>query len=165
MLKEVGRVAAIDHDALWVETIQRSTCGSCAAKKGCGQSLLTHLGATPVYLRVLLAGRPSTAYQVNDTVTIGIPDEIVVRGSLLIYLLPLILMLVFVGVAHTYLNNEIVSISAGFLGFIGGGLLVKWHAYHYRNDVSHQPFIVDGFEFSSLSFSTPAGVSNNHEEK
>jgi len=41
MLRESGRVVAIESDAVWVETIRSSLCGSCAAKAGCGQDYLT----------------------------------------------------------------------------------------------------------------------------
>ena len=44
MLKESGKVVSIEDDGLWVETIQQSTCGSCRAKKGCGQQLLSKIG-------------------------------------------------------------------------------------------------------------------------
>ena len=40
MLVETGRVVAVEEDSLWVETIRQSTCGSCAAQKGCGHGLL-----------------------------------------------------------------------------------------------------------------------------
>ena len=44
MLLETGRVVAVDADSVWVETIRRTTCGSCAVQKGCGHGLLNQLG-------------------------------------------------------------------------------------------------------------------------
>ena len=143
MLKEIGRVVAIEQDALWVQTIQKSTCGSCAAQKGCGQSLLSLLGVKPVYLRVLLEGRLACNYQVNDTIQLGIFDDIVVKSSLLAYLFPLISMLVFTLVAHTTVSNEITTILSAIVGGVLGGLLVRWHAKYYRNHSGYQPVIID----------------------
>ena len=37
MLEETGTVVKIEPDALWVETVQTTTCGSCSARRGCGQ--------------------------------------------------------------------------------------------------------------------------------
>ncbi|MFT5117660.1 MAG: sigma-E factor negative regulatory protein RseC, partial [Kiritimatiellia bacterium] len=88
MLEEEGRVVSIETDALWVETIQQSTCGRCAAKKGCGQSLLAKIGAKSSQLRVLIDKQDETLYQLEDSVMIGIPENVVVNGSLFVYLLP-----------------------------------------------------------------------------
>ena len=43
MLTESGRVVAVNDSTVWVETIQQSTCGQCAARKGCGQSMLSKM--------------------------------------------------------------------------------------------------------------------------
>ena len=146
MLKETGRVIAVETDAVWVETIQQSTCGSCAAKKGCGQSLLAKLSGKPAYLRVLLQGKKG--YQVNDNVTIGIPDDVIVTGSLFVYFVPLLLMIVFAGIAHTYnierqLTGELLPALAGIVGLFVGGAMVRLHAYYRRNDKRLQPVIID----------------------
>lgn len=143
MLEEIGRIVAIDNDALWVETIQKSTCGSCAARQGCGQSLLSSVGVKPAYLRVLLGGRAAESYQLNQEITLGIPNDIVVKGSFIVYLLPLVFMLVFSGIAHTYFLEESLSIVWGLMGFVIGALLVRWHARYYRNDSRHQPIIMN----------------------
>ena len=143
MLKETGRVISIKEDSLLVETIKSSTCGSCVAKKGCGQTLLQKIGAKPTYLRVPLGYNAKRLYKVDDSVTIGIPNDIIVKGSLFLYLLPLIFLLVFSGFAHTSNPNDIVSILSGMIGFSIGCLIIRWHSYHYRNDKRHQAFLVD----------------------
>lgn len=143
MLKETGRVIAVKEDSLWVETIKRSTCGSCVAEKGCGQTLLQKIGAKPTYLRIPLENNSRYQYHVNDVVAIGIPDDIIVKGSLLIYLLPLIFLLVFSGLAHTFKSNDFLSIVAGIIGFTLGCLVIRWHSYHYRNDKRHQAYLID----------------------
>ena len=84
MLKEQARIVAIDNEAVWVETIQLSTCGSCAAQKGCGQSLLASMEANPNYVRVLLPAGDTNDYQLDQSVTIGLPENIVVNTSLLL---------------------------------------------------------------------------------
>jgi sigma-E factor negative regulatory protein RseC len=143
MLKETGRVVAIEEDALWVETIQRSTCGTCAAQKGCGQTLLQSLGAKPVHLKVLLNGRKANNFELNDQVEIAIPNDVVVKNSLWIYLFPLVLLLVISGIAHTFFANELVSISFGLAGLFLGGLVIRWHANVHRDDIRQHPVLLD----------------------
>lgn len=143
MIEENGRIVAIDADALWVETIQRSTCGACVARKGCGQTLLSKLGVKPVYLRVLPSERLASAYRIGDTITIGVPDDVVVKGSLLMYMVPLLCLLVFAAIAHTYFANEAAVVLAAVTGFALGAIVIRWHAHYYRNDSRHQPVIIE----------------------
>jgi sigma-E factor negative regulatory protein RseC len=135
---------------LWVETIQQSTCGSCAAKKGCGQSLLAKIGAKSSQLRVLIDKRDETLYQLEDSVTIGIPENVVVNGSLFVYLLPLVLMIFFSGMAHTFLQSEIASLLLGLMGFVLGGLLIHWQFQHSKYDPHLQPILVYDQHFLSI---------------
>jgi sigma-E factor negative regulatory protein RseC len=142
MLKEKGRVVSIEADALWVETIQQSTCGSCAAKKGCGQSLLAKIGAKSSQLRVLIEKQDETLYQIEDSVTIGIPENVIVNGSLFVYLLPLLLMIVFSGIGHSFLQSEIASLLLGSMGFAVGGLLIFWQSQYSKHDPYLQPVLL-----------------------
>ena len=143
MLKEQARIVAIDNEAVWVETIQLSTCGSCAAKKGCGQSLLASMGAKPNYLRVLLTAGDANDYQLDQSVTIGLPENIVVNTSLLLYLLPLCLMLANSAFAHSYYESEALTIAMAVAGLVLGGMAIRFHSYKYQYDPRFQPVIVD----------------------
>lgn len=121
MIKEVVEVLDVQPEYLWVEGVQRSSCQSCAAQQGCGQRLLARYTSRPVRLRVALDGRNAAVFHVGQTVTIGIEDHAVVRGSLLMYLLPLLLLLLGVGLGDSLFANELAAISCGLLAlFIGG---------------------------------------------
>tara|TARA_R110000772_G_scaffold141114_4_gene250473 strand:- start:110307 stop:110792 length:486 start_codon:yes stop_codon:yes gene_type:complete len=145
MLIETGRVVALEADSLWVETIRRSTCGSCAAQKGCGHGLLNRIRDGQVGLVRVLPGQFSPAeYQIDDEVEIGIPDEVIVRGSLVVYMLPLLTLLAGAALAARWLPLS-PDLAAG-LGMLGGfaiGLLVvRWHAWRHRNDRRLQPVLM-----------------------
>ena len=142
MLTEQGVVVALEPNALWVETIQQSTCGSCAAKKGCGQKLLSSMGSSATQLRVLVDDQDSHRYAVGEAVTIAIPENIVVMGSLFIYLLPLLLTIVFSGFAHTFYTIESISMLAGLLGFIVGAMIIRYHSYRSQYDPHLQPIVI-----------------------
>lgn len=156
MLKEQARVVALERGAIWVETVQLSTCGSCKAKKGCGQALFAGLGAKPNYLRVLLDDNSSSHYKLNQSVTIGLPESIVVRASLFLYLLPLALMMIFAAVAQYLFTSELLTILMAVCGLLGGGLLVRFFSDKYKNDQRFQPKIV---EEESLTFKELSNVA------
>lgn len=144
MITETGRVVAIEQDGLWVETIMSSTCNSCAAEKGCGQGLIAKWGGHTTYIRVLLAGRSANSYQLNEEVTIGIPEDVIVKGSLFVYLLPLILLVGVSGLGHNLFDTEAAAVLGGGLGFALGSLLVRWRSWATRDNIRLQPQIQDG---------------------
>jgi sigma-E factor negative regulatory protein RseC len=142
MIEETGTVTAVEKNSLCVETIQLSTCGSCRARKGCGQQILSKIGVASANVKALIGKNDSSNYVVGDVVTIGIPENIVVNSSLLIYCLPLVMMMVFSGVAHTFLMNDGVMIVMGLLGLLFGGLLVRLYSKSIGNNPDYQPIVM-----------------------
>ena len=151
MLEERARIVAVDKEVVWVETIQLSTCGSCAAKKGCGQSLLASLGAKPNLLRVVLPAGNSGDYRLDQSVVIGLPENIVIKTSLLLYMLPLCSMLAGSAAAHNYFGNELLTISMALVGLFLGAMVINLYSHKYRGDPRFQPVIVDQEEVSVLN--------------
>ncbi len=143
MLTETGQIVAVEADGLWVETIQRSTCGSCAARSGCGQHLLSQLTGRNSYLWVSLQGRDAGRYRIGDTITLGVPEAVVANGSLLVYLLPLVTLLIATTLAHHWWQREPLTILAGLAGLLAGGAWVRWRAHRTRHDARLQPVLID----------------------
>lgn len=144
MITETGKVVAVENDCLWVETIQRSTCQSCAAEKGCGQSLVAKWGGHTSYLRVLLEGRSQDNYKLHDEVTIGVPEEVVANGSLFVYLVPLITLVLATLLGNALGFSEGATILTAAAGFLLGGGVVRWHSVKTRSDSRLQPVLIDG---------------------
>lgn len=138
-------MVAVDADALWVETIRQSTCGACTAQKGCGHGLLNRVGAGKRgYIRVLPGQVDPGACKVNDRVTIAIPEEVILRGSMIVYMLPLLVMLVLAGLASSLwpdVGDRAALMGAG-LGFAFGVALVRWHAWRHHDDHNLQPILL-----------------------
>ncbi len=89
MIEALGKVVGLDGGSVWVETERQSSCGSCSAK-GCGTGALARvIGARSQRVKVAngLGARE------GDTVVIGIPEDALVRGSLAVYIVPLLAML------------------------------------------------------------------------
>jgi sigma-E factor negative regulatory protein RseC len=143
MIIEIGRIVSVEPDSVWVETVQRTTCNSCRAEPGCGQSMMAKLSGHTSYLRVLLQGRDSTQYRLGDEVQIGVPEAVVANGSLFAYLLPLLSMLLFAGIAHHSITHELFTVLAAFTGLILGGIVVRLRGYQTRNNSDFQPVLVD----------------------
>lgn len=143
MITETGRIVAVEQDGLWVETIQRSTCGSCAAQKGCGQSLMSRLMGHTSYLWVLLDGRNSADYHLGEEIQIGVPETVVVRGSLFVYLVPLFAMILGAGLAEQWWASDGLSALGALVGLLAGGTLVRWRAHQTRHDPRLQPVLLD----------------------
>lgn len=143
MLSEAGRVVAIDNDYLWVETINRSACGSCVAQKGCGQSLLAKWAAKSAYMKVFLDGRDPTSFKVDDRISIGIPEDVVVKSSLVMYCLPVLMLLAGGAVGQYALASEAASITGALLGLLAGGAVVKIYSSLVSRNRRLQPVILD----------------------
>lgn len=138
MLRETGRVVALERDGVWVETIPSSLCGRCALKAGCGQGVLARAGER----RGLVLARPTPAVlvahcSVDDTVEIELPESAVVRGSLWLYGLPLLLATGAATVASS--ASEAVAVSAFIGGLALGFVLVAWHTRRPNRQAAFEP--------------------------
>ena len=156
MLLETAHVVALESDSVWVETIRQSSCGTCAAQKGCGHSLLNRISASRRnYIQVFSGALEATQCSVDDHVRISIPEQVIVRGSLVVYMLPLVSMLLGAALASTVftVNQDLFAIVGALAGFALGVGLVRWHAWRHRSDKSMQPTLVS-FVNSSVEFVT-----------
>jgi sigma-E factor negative regulatory protein RseC len=146
MLVETGRVVAVEPEALWVETIRQSTCGSCAANKGCGHGLLNRIGdGRTGYVRVLPGPTGTAGCAVDDQVRISIPEQVILRGSLVVYVLPLLFMLGGAAGADGLwpAGSQLASVFGAAVGLALGFAAVRWHAWRHRRDTALQPTLLE----------------------
>lgn len=143
MIQESATVTAVESECLWVEVIQRSTCGSCAVRQGCGQHLVAKLTGRVQQIRVLPGSASLEQISVGDQVVIEIQESVVVRGATVVYLLPLVALIA--AAAFSYFQQWPDGITALFAlaGFIVGALLVRWHSRKCSNDNSVNPVLVE----------------------
>ncbi len=160
MLKESGRVVAIDEDGLWVETLKTSTCAKCVAKSGCGQNLAAKL--IPSHNMTLIKAyfakqtdsnvkggevdKESQRWNVGDTAIIGVAENALLSAALFAYGMPLVLMII--GVLISQILPPLISSSdlqaalGAVLGLFAGGSLVKLWSNKQRNDGFFQAHVV-----------------------
>lgn len=89
MLEETARVIDVTDDLLTAETESRSGCSHCSANS-CTTSVVAKLFGVR---RNRLVMKNSLGARPGDQVVIGIPDQLLVRASLMAYLMPLLFML------------------------------------------------------------------------
>ena len=104
MIEERARVIAIEGGQLLLEAQTSSSCDACVVKQGCGTSVLSKW-----------LGRKFTRFQAPNTVNARVGDEVVVglaedamlKGSLMVYLLPLLAMIGAALVADSLISVDI----------------------------------------------------------
>jgi sigma-E factor negative regulatory protein RseC len=140
MIEEQGRVVAVEPGAVWVETLRKSTCSSCSANAGCGQGLLDKLGVSGRrgYVRAL----SDLQLAVGDAVVLGVREDLLVRGSLLVYLFPLLGLLASALLAEKLGLAEPQVILASFLGFAASWFGVRWRSVRTAGDPALQPVVL-----------------------
>jgi len=131
IIEETGRVVALDGDQAWVVTERRSACGSCAANKGCGTGIMSRAFSSGREIRIRVGNAVDAA--VGDEVVLGIDDRVLLRSSILMYLLPL-LALMLGAFAGNAINDAVRLSDTDYLS-AGTGLLAMLFAFgwlHHR---------------------------------
>lgn len=140
MIEEQGRVVAVEAGAVWVETLQKSTCSNCSVSAGCGQGLAEKIGVGRS--RGLVRALCDLHLEVGDAVIIGVRADLLVRGSLLLYLLPLLGLFFAALLAQALGASEPQIIVTGLSGLVLGWFLVRWRSRRTADDPELQPVVV-----------------------
>lgn len=140
MIEEPGRVIAVEPGAVWVETQRSSTCSGCSAKNGCGQGLMDRLGVRE--RRGLIRALSDLQLNVGDSVVIGIRERVLLRGAVLVYLFPLIVLLVSALVASELSADEPYVMLSGIAGFFVSWLFVRKRSQKTADDPGLQPVVL-----------------------
>ena len=140
MIEEQGRVVALEPGAVWVETLRKSTCSGCSAKSGCGQGLMNQLGVRE--RRGLLRAVSALPLQVGDSVIIGIREDVLLRGAVLVYLLPLLMLFAAALLAAQFALGEPLIILAGIGGFLASWLIIRMRSERTARNSELQPVVL-----------------------
>lgn len=145
MLEETAQVVQIEGTTIWVETQRRSTCSSCSAQPGCGTAVLAKvLGSRRTRVRVL----SDLDLSIGDRVVIGIHEQALVQGSLAVYAVPIVLLLLgaLIGElgAQRFLwqSAELASTALGLCGLLAGLWWLKKFTRRIGNDKRYQPSVL-----------------------
>lgn len=129
MVEQEGEVLAIQGQFAVIAPRAGSACGTCAPAQGCGVANLARLfGARQPGVRAL----NTLGARVGDRVMVSLPDDALLKSSLVVYGLPLVAMLVFAMITDVVVRWASVEdsdpwlILAAGLGFFGSVILVRF---------------------------------------
>lgn len=151
MLVENAQVIALHGEQARVRAQRGSTCGGCAVRSGCGTGALSEwFGRRASELDV----RNEVGAKVGDAVQVGIPEKVLIRGSLVVYALPLVLMILF-AIAAAWLVAEPSAMQAvnrgasdlpamlgGAVGLAIGFFIVRMQTRRVMRSQANQPTIL-----------------------
>ena len=148
MILETATVTSVEPDALWVEAVQKSACETCSAQKGCGTAVLSKLSGRTNRIRVIRNQSKEQSFEVGQQVTIAIPEDVVVLGSLGAYMVPLVASLVGLWLMG---SSDLMSVIGACLGLGLGGWAVSLYNRKLRNDPRINPVLFDADYRQSVS--------------
>ena len=148
MIEEQARVVNTEEGKVLVETQRSSTCGQCSAKSGCGSHVLQKvLGKKRNYFYV----KSNLPVDVGDLVIIGLHESALVRGSMTVYLLPIIGFIFFgllgelIGAQLSFSNSDNFSVIAAFVGLVLAGVWIRYYSGTLINNPKYQPNLLRRF--------------------
>lgn len=114
MIEEEAIVSKVKKYRVWVKTLKASSCGKCTQSSGCSTSLLEKYipkRDIPVDTDLSLAA--------GDKVLVGIDEGTLIKGSLLLYIVPLFALFIGAGTGE-FLSGFIPGLSADVVTAVSG---------------------------------------------
>lgn len=122
MIEQKATVVRSDDSTIWLKAERQSTCDKCQMKKGCGTGLLSeHVGRRFSMLTV----PNNQVVQPGQQMNVSIPEEALLHGAYMMYLLPLLFMFAAAVISRFMFANEFLEIIAGLAGLMIGFYWVK----------------------------------------
>ena len=139
MIEEEATVVAVEGDFAIINVARQSTCGQCAAAKGCGTSVFANwYGKRMNQMRVI---NPIQA-SVGDQVIVGMKEDALLKASLLIYLMPLVVMGAF-AIIGRWLAGQLFHVDVSdamlMLFAVVGLLLALYVVRQFQRRVQNNP--------------------------
>jgi len=130
MIKQRATVIEVTDDTIWLQAERQSTCSQCQIKQGCGTGMLAkHVGKR--FSKIAVNKTAETT--VGQAITIAIPEQALLQGAVMMYLLPLVLLFFFSITARLAQFGEVVEIIAG-LGGLSAGFIWVQHSLKNKKD-------------------------------
>lgn len=144
MIEEKAQVIEVKGDTLVLQAQRQSACGSCSANRGCGTSVLSKV-----------VGQKFTRFQadnninarVGDTVIVAIPEDALVKGSLVMYMVPVLAMFVTGLLADHLLEptlpyRDFFIAMTSFSGLAGGAFLARKYFSSHASAHTYTPVVL-----------------------
>ncbi|MDO8825397.1 SoxR reducing system RseC family protein [Methylophaga sp.] len=133
MIEQKAKVIRSDDSTIWLQAERQSTCDKCQVKKGCGTGLLSeHVGRRFSTISVPKKHDVQPGQQMN----VSIPEEALLHGAYMMYLLPILFMFAGAGLSRFMFANELLEIITGLAGLMLG-------FYWVKNRLKHQKIAIE----------------------
>lgn len=141
MIEEEAVVACVESGRIWVEKTRRSSCGSCT--QSCASAVVGEfMGESKIRLAVV----SPIDVQPGDRVLVGIREDALLKGSLILYLFPLAGLFAgailgkSIGLHLSSMTTDIAAIIGGLFGLIGTLAFLKFTPRLSRSEL--QPVVL-----------------------
>lgn len=86
----------------------------------------------------------AAAFRLDELVVIGIPEGLLLRGALMVYLLPLLLLLGGALLGQQFIGHSVADPAAvgGLIGLAGGFFINRWYSVRHRRDPAMHPQVL-----------------------
>jgi len=139
MIQEDAYVAEVENGRVWVEKARKSACSGCA--EACPSSLASNvLSGKSVRLSV----RTDLPLRPGDKIVIGLAEDSLAKGSVLIYLVPLVGFFTGAWLGKSIFESDLVTALAGL-----GGLTLCYLGFklvRLFDSEGYQPVILRKFD-------------------
>lgn len=139
MIEETATVLSRRGDRIRVQPERQSSCGHCAARSGCGTAVLSrYLGRREAPLELV----DETGAQPGERIRLGISESALLRGSLTVYMVPLLTLGGGGLLAESLGAGDGATAGAGLFGLFLGFLWVAWRNRRLTSDPRYRPVVL-----------------------
>ena len=145
MIEERALVTSCKGDLAQIETLRTTACGHCQSSSACGTSLLSRFFG---YRKISVSALNPIDARPGDEVVVGVRESLLMRASLLFYLLPILLLIFFAGLGqwitqhYSLVAAEPAAVVAGLLGLSIGLRVARRNALLMHNEKRNQAVIL-----------------------
>lgn len=127
MLEMRAIVIEVQGEEASVRPMESGGCGHCDSEGGCGSGALTKLFCSNKPRQFKVDNRIRA--RVGDEVQVSIPDGVLLRGAMKMYVLPLLLLLaggvVGVALAGENASRDAYAVAGAIIGLVAGFIVAK----------------------------------------
>lgn len=130
MIREVGEVRAVAGSFASIAAERKTSCDVCELKTACGVALLGNLFGRPT---ATVRALNLADADIGDRVEIAFDERQLLRGSVAVYIMPLLCMMGCALAAQKLLGStDSTTALAGFAGLIAGFVLLRYRVSAIR---------------------------------
>lgn len=139
MVEESGIILSVSQGLAEVETVRTSSCTACQAKSACGHHAIAKVSSSN---RMRMMVTDTFDSQVGQEVVVGIPEDTLLKASVLMYLVPLLGLVLGATLPGTVNENPIFAALGSVMGLGAGLYFARKASLKHVNDPDFQPKIL-----------------------